>query len=53
MNEPSNFDTNLEKPFNWPEGKPSWNLICPENKWDDPPYKTCNNKCASIHEYGT
>jgi len=44
MNEPSNFDTNLEKPFNWPEGKPSWNLICPENKWDDPPYKTLSAK---------
>lgn len=38
MNEPSNFDTNMEKPFNWPDGKESWNLFCPKNKWDDPPY---------------
>jgi len=44
MNEPSNFDTNLEKPFNWPIDKPSWNLICPTNKWDDPPYATLSAK---------
>jgi len=44
MNEPSNFDTNLEKPFNWPIDKPSWNLICPTNKWDDPPYRTLSAK---------
>jgi hypothetical protein len=30
MNEPSNFDTNI------PEQNKR--LICPESKWDDPPY---------------
>jgi alpha-glucosidase (family GH31 glycosyl hydrolase) len=38
MNEPANFDTNKEKPFNWPPNKPPWNLICPNNNYDDPPY---------------
>ena len=36
MNEPANFDTNKEKPFNWPANKPAWNLFCPKNKYDDP-----------------
>ncbi len=40
MNEPATFDTNLDKPFNWPEGKDPWNLKCPVNEWDDPPYIT-------------
>ena len=40
MNEPANFDTNLDKPFNWPAERPAWNLKCPENQWDDPPYIT-------------
>nr|XP_022314501.1 maltase-glucoamylase, intestinal-like [Crassostrea virginica] len=40
MNEPANFGTNEERPFNWPEkDKPYWSLKCPESKWDDPPYK--------------
>ncbi|ESP05175.1 hypothetical protein LOTGIDRAFT_227855 [Lottia gigantea] len=40
MNEPANFGTNEERPFNWPEkDKPYWSLKCPTNKWDDPPYK--------------
>lgn len=52
MNEPANFDTNLEKPWNWPENKPSWNLICPKNNYDDPPYlpivaKNTNSKRIS------
>ena len=38
MNEPANFDTNFEKPWNWPPNKPAWNLICPKNTYDDPPY---------------
>ncbi len=38
MNEPANFDTNMEKPFNWPPNKPAWSLKCPENKFDDPEY---------------
>jgi len=40
MNEPANFDTNLDKPFNWPPERPVWNLKCPTNEWDDPPYIT-------------
>lgn len=40
MNEPANFGTNEERPFNWPEdAKPYWSLKCINNKWDDPPYK--------------
>ena len=42
MNEPANFGTNLDKPWNWPEGKePVWSLVCPENnRYEDPPYRT-------------
>lgn len=42
MNEPAAFDTNKEKPFNWPDNRPPWNLRCPFNEWDDPPYNTRN-----------
>jgi hypothetical protein len=42
MNEPANFDTNKEKPWNWNfppnENRPAWNLVCPNNDYDDPPY---------------
>lgn len=35
------FDTNEERPWNWPPDKfPYWSLKCPVNKWDDPPYRT-------------
>lgn len=40
MNEPAAFDTNQDKPFNYPPDKPAWNLKCPVNEWDDPPYIT-------------
>ncbi|KAF2354035.1 P-type trefoil domain [Trinorchestia longiramus] len=40
MNEPAAFSTNLEKPWNWPEGADPWNLFCPDSKWDTPPYVT-------------
>ncbi|XP_052256801.1 sucrase-isomaltase, intestinal-like isoform X2 [Dreissena polymorpha] len=42
MNEPANFGTNLERPWNWPEtAKPYWSLHCPTNsKLEDPPYRT-------------
>ena len=41
MNEPASFDTNKERAWNWPvEDKPYWNLHCPQNEWDDPPYRT-------------
>ncbi|XP_061182189.1 maltase-glucoamylase-like [Saccostrea echinata] len=40
MNEPANFGTNEERPFNWPEkDKPYWSLKCPHSALDDPPYK--------------
>jgi hypothetical protein len=38
MNEPANFDTNKEKPWNWPKNRTAWNLVCPKNTFDDPPY---------------
>ncbi|XP_068225861.1 sucrase-isomaltase, intestinal-like [Palaemon carinicauda] len=40
MNEPSNFGTNLARPWNWPPERPDWSLKCPYNKWDSPPYPT-------------
>ncbi|XP_071117585.1 maltase-glucoamylase-like isoform X2 [Haliotis cracherodii] len=41
MNEPANFGTNEERPFNWPEdATPDWSTKCPTNKYDDPPYRT-------------
>ncbi|KAK3096704.1 hypothetical protein FSP39_002561 [Pinctada imbricata] len=41
MNEPASFDTNKERAWNWPvNDKPYWNLICPHNELDDPPYRT-------------
>ncbi|XP_076462036.1 maltase-glucoamylase-like [Babylonia areolata] len=46
MNEPANFGTNEERPFNWPESeKPYWSLQCPQNKWDDPPYRSKKFQC--------
>ena len=42
MNEPANFDTNGEKPWNWPPWRPEepWTLKCPNSALDDPPYPT-------------
>lgn len=42
MNEPANFGTNEEKPWNWPQGaKPYWSLKCNEGEaLEDPPYRT-------------
>jgi maltase-glucoamylase len=40
MNEPANFDTNKEKPFNWPKDREPWNLFCPTNKSLDNPIYT-------------
>lgn len=35
----ANFDTNEEKPWNYPSNLPPWNLHCPSNnKYDEPPY---------------
>ncbi|CAL4100017.1 unnamed protein product, partial [Meganyctiphanes norvegica] len=38
MNEPANFGTDQEQPWNWPEGQEPWSLKCPTSKWDNPPY---------------
>ena len=38
MNEPSNFETNLDRPGNW-QGVAGNPLQCPSNKYDDPPYR--------------
>jgi hypothetical protein len=46
MNEPSSFDTNEVKPWNWQyplnetERYPLFTLKCPINRLDDPPYRT-------------
>ncbi|KAG1696093.1 Maltase-glucoamylase, intestinal [Nymphon striatum] len=39
MNEPSNFGTNQPIIWNWPKGVKPWTLKCPNNLYDDPPYK--------------
>ena len=45
MNEPANFDTNEEKPWNWPDDRlPYWSLQCPTSYWDDPPYRTSKSR---------
>ena len=41
MNEPANFGTNEDRPWNWPEdARPYWSLKCPTGPLDDPPYRT-------------
>ena len=45
MNEPSSFETNELKPWNWnfpddQEKYPYFSLKCPANQYDDPPYRT-------------
>ncbi|XP_063880300.1 sucrase-isomaltase, intestinal-like [Scylla paramamosain] len=40
MNEPANFGTNEEHPWNWPEGRQLWSLSCRNTTWDDPPCVT-------------
>jgi hypothetical protein len=46
MNEPSSFETNEIKPWNWmypaddQDRYPYFALQCPSNKYDDPPYRT-------------
>lgn len=48
MNEPANFGTNMDQPWNWPEGQDPWSLKCPVNQWDDPPYKTMMTRVGTI-----
>ena len=48
MNEPSSFETNENRPWNWlwPDNDqdryPHFTLKCPVNRYDDPPYRTKN-----------
>lgn len=51
MNEPANFDTNKEKPWNWPKDRlPYWNLKCKYGDiLEDPPYRTM---AAYQYDYG-
>jgi alpha-glucosidase (family GH31 glycosyl hydrolase) len=48
MNEPSSFETNEIKPWNWlypdndTEKNPFFTLKCHKNRYDDPPYRTSN-----------
>ena len=49
MNEPANFGTNEDKPWNWPEDvTPEWSLKCPTGHLDDPPYKPSKYKSSFI-----
>jgi hypothetical protein len=34
------FDTNDAVPWNWMDTKSNYTLKCPQNEWDDPPYRT-------------
>ena len=40
MNEPANFGTNEDAPFNYPPELPPWSLKCPYNDLDSPPFPT-------------
>jgi maltase-glucoamylase len=40
----ANFDTNEDKPWNYPSSLPAWNLKCPtNNQLDSPPYIPLSN----------
>ena len=50
MNEPANFGTNLEKPWNWPDDVEPWSLKCPINSdLEDPPYRTSTSAAFHCH----
>jgi hypothetical protein len=34
------FDTNDPIPWNWMDTGSNYTLKCPQNEWDDPPYRT-------------
>ena len=50
MNEPANFGTNEEKPWNWPEDwKPYWSLKCStEDPMDGPKFYTTSMLLSEI-----
>lgn len=52
MNEPSCFNTNGKKPWNWPEdAKPYWSLKCyANNSLEFPPYKTSKINIIFLYE---
>jgi hypothetical protein len=47
MNEPALFDTNEDRPSNWQQTGSNYTLKCPNNKFDDPPYRT---KAAYLYD---
>ena len=53
MNEPANFGTNEEKPWNWPEdsAEEPWSLKCPTSQLDDPPYKPSENQALKETDF--
>ncbi|CAF3691355.1 unnamed protein product [Adineta steineri] len=40
MNEPALFETNDPFPWNWLETGSNYTLKCPQNQWENPPYRT-------------
>lgn len=52
MNEPANFDTNKDAPWNWEDqrpGEPKWNLKCDmTNRYENPPYKTSTSNPSDL-----
>lgn len=56
MNEPSSFETNELKPWNWnfpddQEKYPYFSLKCPTNRYDNPPYRTSKLNRKTIYAY--
>lgn len=50
MNEPANFGTNEEKPWNYPPNEPTWSLYCPDSPLEDPPYRTSKLYLSEINQ---
>jgi hypothetical protein len=40
LNSVALFGTNDEIPWNWLETESNYTLKCPQNTWEDPPYRT-------------
>ena len=54
MNEPANFGTNENKPWNWPEkDEPYWSLNCSiaGNTLEHPPYRTSKKSLTLINPF--
>ncbi|KAF8789594.1 Maltase-glucoamylase like protein [Argiope bruennichi] len=63
MNEPANFATNEDRPFNCPEDEYCWTLKCPTSPYEDPPYNPLKDSGSdrishmtlcmeSLHQHG-